>query len=116
MSLSLKVLAIVFIIIVLITINLLAVKDRISVKYSLVWNIPCILLILFILIPGLLVWFTDFFGFQTASNMVLSGLFALLLFISISLTVIVSKQSKQIRVLTQEVSLLKSEIKTSNNN
>ena len=107
MSLTLKISSIAFILLVLIAINCLVVKDKISVKYSLVWSIPCLILLLFILIPGLLVWITNSLGFQTASNMIFAALIGLLLLISLSLTVIVSKQKNQIRLLIQEISLLK---------
>ena len=82
-------------------------KERIAIKYSLVWLLPCIVLLIFVLVPGFLTWTTKLLGFQTASNMILTLLVGLLLIITISLTVIVSKQKEQIRLLIQEVSLLK---------
>ena len=107
MSVALKITSIVFLVIVLILINGLVIKDKISVKYSLVWSIPCVLLLLFVLIPGLLQWVSNILGFQTASNMIFAGLIALLLIINLALTVIVSAQKREIRCLIQEVSLAK---------
>ena len=86
-------------------------KDKIIIKYSIAWLIPCIILLFFTIIPGFLSWTTKILGFQTASNMVIAMLIALLMMISIVLTVIVSNQKNQIRVLIQEVSLLKEKYK-----
>ena len=82
-------------------------KEKIAIKYSFVWLIPFVILLIFVLIPSFLTWTTNFLGFQTASNMILALLVGLLLIISIALTVIVSNQKEQIRLLIQEVSLLK---------
>ena len=107
MGLELKISAIIFLFFVVFFVLYLVRKERISIKYSLVWLFPCFILLIFVLVPGFLTWTTNLLGFQTASNMVLSLLIGLLLIISIALTVIVSKQKEQIRLLIQEVSLLK---------
>ena len=107
MEIELKISAIVFLLLVIVFVSSLIIKDKITIKYSLVWLIPSIILLIFVLVPGFLTWTTNVLGFQTSSNMVLSLLIGLLLTISIALTVIVSKQKEQIRLLIQEVSLLK---------
>lgn len=107
MEIELKISAIVFLLLVIVFVLSLIIKDKITIKYSLVWLIPSIILLIFVLVPGFLTWTTNVLGFQTSSNMVLSLLIGLLLIISIALTVIVSKQKEQIRLLIQEVSLLK---------
>lgn len=107
MGLELKISAIIFLLIVIILVLSLVKKEKMSIKYSLVWLLPCFILVVFVLVPGFLTWTTNLLGFQTASNMVLSLLIGLLLVISIALTVIVSKQKEQIRLLIQEISLLK---------
>ena len=111
MGFELKVSSIVFLLLLIVFVLYLVRKEKISVKYSLVWTIPCVILLIFILVPGFLSWTTSILGFQTASNMVLSLLIGLLLMITIALTVIVSKQKEQIRLLVQEVSILKKSIK-----
>ena len=107
MGFELKLSSIIFLLIIIAFVFYLVRREKISVKYSLVWTIPCVVLLIFILVPGFLTWTTNTLGFQTASNMVLSLLIGLLLMITIALTVIVSKQKEQIRLLIQEVSLLK---------
>ena len=84
-------------------------KDMIPVKYSLLWAIGVLLIILSIW-PNILVSLASLIGFQTISNMVTGVLFVILLFITISLTVIVSGQKKKITLLVQEVSILKNRV------
>lgn len=82
-------------------------KDKIKVKYSIIWLLLFVLLLICLLIPGFLNFLTHTLGFQTPSNMIFSMLIAVLVIINISLTGIVSSQDKKIRLLIQEVSLLK---------
>ena len=82
-------------------------KERINIKYSLVWLILFTALLICLFIPGLLSNITNLLGFQTASNMILSLLIAVLVIINITNTVINSNQDKKIRLLIQEISILK---------
>ena len=72
------------------------------------------ILFISILVPGFLSFITNILGFKTSSNMIISLIIVVLIIISIALTVIVSNQDKKIRLLIQEVSILKS--KGDNNN
>ncbi len=107
MSLALKISSITFLVLIIILVLHLVKKEKITVKYSLVWFIPSALLLIFVLVPGFLTWTTKLLGFQTASNMVLTMLVGLLLIITMALTVIVSTEKNQIRLLVQEISILK---------
>ena len=68
------------------------------------------LLIVLSIWPNILVSLANLIGFQTISNMVTGVLFVILLFITISLTVIVSGQKKKITLLVQEISILKNRV------
>lgn len=87
-------------------------KGRIPLKYTLVWFIPNLLILLVAIVPSMLQFIMNLLGFQTVSNMVIGMLIFILVLISISLTVIVSGQRTKITLLIQEVSLLKKEIKS----
>src|SRR5574344_173676 len=110
MSTNLKLLSLLFVLVILIAITLLVKKNRITIKYSIVWYLTSLLLILFIVFPNLLGWFTNLFGIVLASNFIFALLIGFLFIITISLTTIVSVQKEQIRTLTQELSILKGEI------
>ncbi len=97
----------IFSIVIIIFILYLIKKENVNIKYSLVWLVLFILLLICLLVPGLLEYITRMLGFQTSSNMVLSLLIAVLVIINITNTVINSHQDKKIRLLIQEVSMLK---------
>ncbi len=100
----------IFSLIIIIFILYLIKKENVNIKYSLVWLLLFIILLICLFVPGLLNYITKVLGFQTASNMVLSLLIAVLVIINISNTVINSHQDKKIKLLIQEISILKKEI------
>lgn len=110
MNLELTISSISFLVLIIFFILYLVKKGRISVKYSLVWIMPCIILIIFTLVPGFMVFVSNKLGFQTASNMILTLLICFLMSISIALTTIVTNQKDKIRLLIQEVSILKDRV------
>lgn len=95
-------------IIILITTFLLLRKGKIPIKFTFMWWLPALLLIVVALAPNTLIKIMKLIGFQTLSNMIIGLLITILFFITIALTVIISGQSKKIRLLIQELSLLKS--------
>ena len=109
MSLSSKLLALVFIIIVALAIFIIVKKGKISLKYSIIWFACLFLLALFTIFPDLLAWITKLFGIQISSNFIFAFLICVLFVICISLTVIVSELNEKVRNLIQEVSILKNE-------
>lgn len=111
MSYSLRLgLIIVGLLIFIITLSLLK-KDRIPVKYSLIWLFSGLIILFLALIPNLFGLIADLLGFMTMSNMVVGMFIFILLMITISLTVIVSGQKKKMILLIQEVSMLKKDKK-----
>lgn len=107
MSIEITISSIIFLVLIMLFILYLVKKKKISIKYSLVWLLPCIVLIIFTLVPGLMIFVSKTLGFQTASNMILTLLICFLMVITIALTVIVTNQKDKIRLLIQEVSILK---------
>lgn len=111
MSINLQLISSIFILVILIAIFYILRKGRITVKYSLIWIMAAIVLLLLLIFPSLFTWLTELLGFSIGSNMIFAGLIAMLMFINIVLTVIVSGQNNKIRLLIQEISLLKEKIK-----
>lgn len=114
MKTNLILISVLFILVVIFMIIYFIKKDKIKVKYSIIWLLLFVILLVCILIPGFLYLLTNILGFNTPSNMIFSMLLAVLVIISISLTGIVSSQDKKIRLLIQEVSILKKNIGVSN--
>ena len=86
-------------------------KRIIPVKYSFLWWLAIIVLLMLVIFPDVLIWVAYQLGFQTISNLVVGVFIVILFFITISLTVIVSAQKRKITLLIQEVSILKEKIK-----
>lgn len=107
MSTSLVLVSGIFSVFIIIFIIYLVHREKVNIKYSLVWLILFLALLICLIVPGLLNGITKLLGFQTPSNMVLSLLIAVLVVINISNTVINSNQDKKIRLLVQELSILK---------
>ena len=107
MSINLTIVSVLFSLFIILSILILLRKNKVSIKYSLIWIVLFLVLLVATVIPGFLVWVTYLLGFKTASNMVFSLIIAVLVVITISLTVIASKQDKMIRLLIQEISILK---------
>lgn len=104
---KLKLAAIISLLSVIIAITHFVKKNKITIKYAIIWYLSLILLILFTTFPEVLGWFTSLVGMELSSNFLFVLLIAFLFIICISLTIIVSEQKEQIRKLIQEVSMLK---------
>lgn len=110
MSFNLQIVAVLFLLAILVSIIYILRKGRIAIKYALVWFFAALMLLIFVIFPGLMNSLTNLLGFEVGSNMIFAGLIAMLIFINIALTVIVSGQSSKIRLLIQEVSMLKGRV------
>lgn len=86
-------------------------KKMLSIKYSLLWLVFGIVMIIFTASPALMWRFMWMFGVESPMN----GLFSILLFflltLIMSLTAIVSRQSERIRALVQSQALLEERIR-----
>jgi len=85
-------------------------KDNISIKYSLVWLASGLITIIILLVPNVLETISNLLGFKLVSNMIYMLAILILLMISFCFTIIVSRQTKKIRLLVQEISLLKERV------
>ena len=113
MNLNLQIVGLFFIFIILISIFYILRKGRMAIKYALVWLFAGLVLFIYLLFPGIMDATSKLLGFEVGSKMIFAGLIAMLIFINIALTVIVSGQNEKIRLLIQEVSIIKGEL---NNN
>lgn len=110
MSKSLMIISLSFILILFIVITMFVRRNSISVKYSFIWYGSLFILFLFTIFPRLLKLITDLLNIQVASNLVFALMLGVLIMVTISLTIIVSKQKEHIKLLIQEVSLIKAQI------
>ncbi len=110
MSNTLRFFLLIFSLFLFILVSAVLKKGKIPVRFATLWYIPSIITLIIALIPNDLSSFLTFFGFETLSNLIIAIFIALLFFITLILTIIISNQRKLIRLLIQETSMLKSKI------
>ena len=107
MTLKLRIVLLIFSLIVIIATTSVLRKGRIPIKYSLLWYFVGGIILVLSLFPFILEFISKIIGFKTISNLILGIIISLLLFLTMSLTIITSGQKKKITLLIQEVSILK---------
>lgn len=110
MSLKLKLLLIITMILILLYILRAIKKNKISIKYALIWIISNIIVILCILFVEPLFKLANFLEIETVSNMMFFLGFIFLIVICFKLSTQISIQNKKIISLTQELGILKNRI------
>lgn len=108
MKFEIQLVALVFILILFLLVIYYVKKNKISVKYSIVWFLCLLILTLFTIFPNLLGFVTNLVGIQVSSNFIFAFMIGVLFIITLSLTIIVSEEQEKIKQLVQEVSILKS--------
>lgn len=88
--------------------NLVA-KGRLLLKYSLLWLILCLAMLICAIFPGVVYALSDLTGITAPSNLVFLVGIAILLAIALSLSVVVSKQVLSIKNLSQRIAILEKE-------
>ncbi|MBQ8160065.1 MAG: DUF2304 domain-containing protein [Clostridia bacterium] len=111
LTVTLQRLAIVLCVVFLVAVFLLVRKNRIILKYSLLWLLTCLVLLLLAIFPEILDTVSRWIGVYVPSN----AFFAILLFciflMLISFSIIVSSDQRAIVRLTQEISVLENRIR-----
>ena len=85
-------------------------REKLLLKYSLLWIALCVLGLICDLFPILVYWASDLIGFDTPSNFIFLVAIALLLAITLSLSVAASRAVIANKNLTQRVALLEKEL------
>lgn len=112
MSLSLTITLIaVSLFLIILTTHILK-KGRIPEKYSLLWYFFALLILLVAVFPNLFGFISTKLGFQAMSNLIIGVLIAILLLLTMALTVMIAGQKKKTTLLIQELSILKQEVKS----
>ena len=110
MSIKLKLELILVSFVIIFTVLFFLKKDKIPVKYALVWIFSALIIFFVAVATDFFNFFSKMFGFVTISNMIIGLFIFLLLMICMSLTIMISSQKVKITRLTQEISLLKSKM------
>jgi hypothetical protein len=86
-------------------------KNALSLKYTLLWLFSIFVMLVVSIFPGILVFISEIFGFQVASNALFALILGFLLVILLSLTSIVSRQNEKIKTLTHVIAILEKRVR-----
>jgi hypothetical protein len=86
-------------------------KKALSLKYSLLWLLSALAMLVLSIFPSVLFFFADLLGFTLASNALFAILLGFVIVILLSLTSIVSRQNEHIKTLTQANALLEKRVR-----
>ena len=89
---------------------LLLRKNALSLKYTLLWLFSIFIMLVVSIFPGVLVFISEIFGFQIASNALFALILGFILIILLSLTSIVSRQNEKIKTLAQVIAILEKKV------
>lgn len=111
MTVKLQIFLIVFVLIFMILILRLLRKGALELRYSILWFLTGVILLLLGIFPGIMTWVAKILGIYDVTN----GLFAIALFfillMLLSLTSIVSKLSKQNKEVSQRNAILEKKVR-----
>jgi hypothetical protein len=88
-------------------------RRRLAEPYALLWLLAAAVLIVFAVWEGLLADFADLVGIEIPSNALFALAFGFVLVLLLSFSVVVSRLSRENRVLAQEVARLSEELRRS---
>lgn len=110
MSLSLSITLITVSIFLILLITHILKKGRIPEKYSLLWYVFALLILLVALFPKLFSFISIKLGFQVMSNLIIGVIIGILLLLTMALTIMIAGQKKKTTLLIQEISILKQKV------
>jgi len=85
-------------------------KRVLELKYVLVWLFSDIILVFLVIFPGLIKKITDMLGIYSQMNMIFFLGFLLSVFIIFTLTVTISKETAEVRRMSQTIAMLHKEV------
>ncbi len=102
---------IILVLLYILLIILLMRKGRMSLKYSLMWFLAGLVLLVCAIFPGIIRFFTHMLGIYSETNAIFFVGVIFLLLIILSLTSIVSGLNERLRSLTQTQALLEKRVR-----
>lgn len=111
MNIMLKVFILLLIIFQLILIVRTAKLKKLSMRYCSFWILLLLLMTVIVIFPNMVFSISNFFNFEASSNMIFLLGFFFLFYVIFILTISISVQNEKIKLLIQEISILKESVK-----
>lgn len=83
---------------------------KLSMKYGSFWIVMLILMAIVVVFPSILFQLSKLFGFEVPANMIFLLGFFFLFYVTFIITTSISIQNEKIKLLIQEISLLKERV------
>lgn len=113
MSIELKIFLLLLLVFQLLLIIRTVKRKKLTMKYASFWIVLIILMGIVVIFPNIVFELSSLAGFEEASNMIFLLGFFFLFYVSFIITTSISVQNEKIKLLIQEVSMLKESV---NNN
>ena len=110
MSVSLKIFLLLLLLILLLLIVRTIKIKKLSMRYGSFWIFLVIIMGIIVLFPEILFKLSNILGFEVTSNMMFLLGFFFLFYINFILTISISSQNNKIKLLVQELSILKESV------
>ena len=111
MSTSLRIFALVLITIYFVVIFRLLKKKKFALKYSLLWFLAGLLMLIVVIWPNVLVWGANLLGIEVASNGLFAMCILLEIMIMISITSVISDFANRMTSMIQNMALMENRIR-----
>ncbi len=116
MSLKIQIIVAVVLIVALVAIINMVRKEALDIRFALSWLTVGVIVLFLDVFPSVMDWLVHLFGIELPVNMMFFFGFCFTLFLVFGLTIKVSRQSEQLKRLTQEVALLEKSLEDVKNN
>lgn len=116
MSLKIQIIVAVVLVIALAAIINMVKKEVLDIRFALSWLTVGIIVLILDLFPPIMDWLVHLVGIELPVNMLFFFGFCFTLFLVFGLTMKVSRQSEQLKRLTQEVALLEKSLEDADKN
>ena len=111
MNINLKIFLIVLIFLQFILIVSVVKRKKMTMRYASLWIFLSLIMMIVVIFPKIIFKLSDLFGFEVPSNMIFILGFFLLFYISFIITTTLSMQNRKIKLLIQELSMLKESVR-----
>lgn len=109
MEFNLTVALILISVVLFVVVSHLVSKNLLLIKYAILWFILSIALVILSIFPSISYFFSDLFGFEKPSNFIFFSLIGILMIISLSFSISLSKLNKRTLQLIQIIAINESE-------
>lgn len=115
MNILLRVLLLIGIVLFMAIISIMIKKRNFDLKYSLIWMLFSVLLAVCGIFPAVPQVLSKWMGIEVTSNFIFVIIIVFILLVLISLTSAISKKNAEVKMLIQQLSILKKELSEKEN-